>query len=419
MSEQPTIGAQHTDLEQHLIARLEEFGITRLADTTGLDRLGIPTHSCVKPGTTDVIWVYSGKGSTLYDSRVSAIMECIERTSALWDVRRVTIASASELAVERSIWPPSRFTEPKNDQLLERIAWIEAQQLGTNDKVWVPADIVFTGVRPALAVSSAFKTATSNGLGASTNRDRAIGHALAEVLERDAVSCMELRASHAGATLLGAMARMLGLSEENILDKYKDRVDLAPTLDASSLPESVTKLMRCFQHAGLTVRLKAIPNDFGVPVFGAAVIEQVTLETYLGTAGYGADFNPEVAACKALLELAQSRATDRQGAREDCGIEEKNRLSTNPSNHWLASMGNLISRFDDLEWRIPDLESSIDAYIDRFRQVGLKDIAVVDFPTWDGLSVVRVLVPGVETWHATAGESDLGPRMSKWTKNNW
>jgi len=82
-------------------------------------------------------------------------------------------------------------------------------------------------------------------------------------------------------------------------------------------------------------------------------------------------------------------------------------------------MGNLISRFDDLEWRIPDLESSIDAYIDRFRQVGLKDIAVVDFPTWDGLSVVRVLVPGVETWHATAGESDLGPRMSKWTKNNW
>ena len=58
----------------NLSKRLEEFGITRLADTTGLDYINIPTSSCVCPGTTDAIWVYSGKGTTPERSRISAII---------------------------------------------------------------------------------------------------------------------------------------------------------------------------------------------------------------------------------------------------------------------------------------------------------------------------------------------------------
>jgi ribosomal protein S12 methylthiotransferase accessory factor len=51
-----------TGLRQRLLPIIGEFGITRVASTTRLDRIGIPTASAVRPWTRDVIWVYSGKG---------------------------------------------------------------------------------------------------------------------------------------------------------------------------------------------------------------------------------------------------------------------------------------------------------------------------------------------------------------------
>ena len=42
----------------------QKIGVTRLADITNMDILGIPNYSAVLPGTEDYIWVYSGKGPT-------------------------------------------------------------------------------------------------------------------------------------------------------------------------------------------------------------------------------------------------------------------------------------------------------------------------------------------------------------------
>src|SRR6188472_3476533 len=60
-----------------------DIGITRLADITDMDVLGIPNFSAVLPGTEDYIWVYSGKGATRNHARASVIMESIERFSSL------------------------------------------------------------------------------------------------------------------------------------------------------------------------------------------------------------------------------------------------------------------------------------------------------------------------------------------------
>ena len=40
----------------------ESLGVTRLADITGLDRIGIPVYSSVVPRSDDVLSVYNGKG---------------------------------------------------------------------------------------------------------------------------------------------------------------------------------------------------------------------------------------------------------------------------------------------------------------------------------------------------------------------
>jgi YcaO-like protein with predicted kinase domain len=52
------------------LARIEPLvpaaGITRVADITSLDRIGIPVFSCIRPTAMDgAITVYNGKGATV------------------------------------------------------------------------------------------------------------------------------------------------------------------------------------------------------------------------------------------------------------------------------------------------------------------------------------------------------------------
>ncbi len=55
------------------------YGITRVADLTQLDRIGIPVYSAVVPDARDSVSVYAGKGITHEAARAGAIMEAAER----------------------------------------------------------------------------------------------------------------------------------------------------------------------------------------------------------------------------------------------------------------------------------------------------------------------------------------------------
>ena len=58
-------------------------GVTRVSDITGLDRVGIPIYSCVRPRAANgAVSVYSGKGVKDVLAKISALMEAIERYSA-------------------------------------------------------------------------------------------------------------------------------------------------------------------------------------------------------------------------------------------------------------------------------------------------------------------------------------------------
>ena len=56
---------------------LPRFGITRVANITGLDRIGIPVWICVRPHGRSLS-VSQGKGLTSELAQVSAVMESIE-----------------------------------------------------------------------------------------------------------------------------------------------------------------------------------------------------------------------------------------------------------------------------------------------------------------------------------------------------
>ena len=62
---------------------LPKIGVTRIANITDLDRVGIPVFSAIRPSAAaGAISIYSGKGATETNARISAIMESFERCLA-------------------------------------------------------------------------------------------------------------------------------------------------------------------------------------------------------------------------------------------------------------------------------------------------------------------------------------------------
>lgn len=82
---------------------LRRIGITRVADITGLDRIGIPVYNAIVPRSYDLISVYNGKGTTAPEARTSAVMEAYERYAAGLPRRPAAIGAYEELARRRAM----------------------------------------------------------------------------------------------------------------------------------------------------------------------------------------------------------------------------------------------------------------------------------------------------------------------------
>src|SRR6201999_785112 len=60
-----------------LLPHLERHGITRLANVTGLDRIGIPVYQAIRPNSRGLS-LSQGKGVDEVSAQVSALMESLE-----------------------------------------------------------------------------------------------------------------------------------------------------------------------------------------------------------------------------------------------------------------------------------------------------------------------------------------------------
>src|SRR3989337_2772973 len=85
------------------IKLLPRIGVTRIANITDLDRVGIPVFSAIRPSAAaGAISTYSGKGFTETNARISAIMESFERCLAEQPEVSINLAGI-ELEAERVI----------------------------------------------------------------------------------------------------------------------------------------------------------------------------------------------------------------------------------------------------------------------------------------------------------------------------
>ena len=362
-------------------------GITRVADITGLDRIGIPVFSCIRPVAAEgAITVYNGKGATPIAARVSAIMEGIERYSAEVHDRPTLTMTFDQIASGKKVIRPENLILPEYTEQDWPVPWYPAFDIVHNEEVWVPAHAVFHPV-PRI-MGKLFRTST-NGIASGNTLEEAIFHSLCELVERDAWSLVEA-CNHAG-----------------------------PVITDVTHPVAM-ELLDKFRIAGVEVILRDITSDFGVPTIAAVSDDLQFRDPTLLCIGMGTHLCKEIAILRALTEVAQSRATQIHGAREDTqsthflsrvGYDRAKRLH----KKWFSSEPT-ISYGDMPSYHHDDFLDDIHMVLDTLKDGGLDRVLVVNLTRPEiGIPVVRVIVPGLE--HYAMDPERLGDRCKRARRN--
>ena len=359
---------------QRIMGVLPRFGITRVADITGLDRIGIPVLAAYRPVARSLA-VSMGKGATTAAAAASAVMESIE----LWHAERPDLplqwGSAGALAeLQRVIdWSglprmPGTWFESTTPT-----AWVESVCLSDGETVLVPFECVHTDGRLPEPAGSGWFVSTSNGLASGNTVAEAQIHSLCEVIERDAVTLWRL-----------------GGDVE------------ATTIDADSVTDPVClDLLGRLRAADLAVLLHDATSDIGITTIHCTLFEQNPegpLAVYT-TCGMGCHLSPAIAVARALTEAAQSRLTLISGARDDVG-RSCYRPLPNHDRH-LASLRRASTAarraFGDLcDLSTQTLEQDLDIIIAALLRLGFEPCWVDLTKPGIGIPVGRAMVPGLE-----------------------
>jgi len=281
---------------------LSMIGVTRIANITDLDRVGIPVFSAIRPSAAaGAISIYSGKGVTDTNARISAIMESFERCLAEQPEVSINLTGVP-LDTERAVdtyesisesYPalfPDALLLPQPFSEFTKLEWVMGDDIMNDIEVFVPANAVFHPYDPCNGVKL-FRSNT-NGLASGNTIEEAVLHGLLEVIERDALSIAEYTRNPGTEIMLS--------ESDGINFELKTRLE----------------------EAGIKVKLWLLGSDVDVPTVVAALDDTVLRDPALLVMGAGSHLSPEIAITRALTEAAQSRVVQIHGAREDTDREQ-------------------------------------------------------------------------------------------------
>jgi ribosomal protein S12 methylthiotransferase accessory factor len=342
--------------------RLMDYGITRLADVTGLDSLGVPVVIAVRP-LAATLSVAQGKGATLALAKVSAAMECIEFWHAEEAVPTpvITGVPAAGLGLGYRV---SELEEDAGSLITEHtlLDWIEARSAIDDEAVLVPRSAVRISRSPGDWNPGA-PHANTNGLASGNTRAEALTHALYELAERDAMASLEL----------------LPVAERTYVD-----------------PESVGgwcgDLLDRVRGAGAWLELVWVPSRFSVPCFAAYLWREDFASAF---GGAGAHSDPAVALSRAITEAAQSRLTVIVGTRDDLAPRLYSRAmatGVRPSTPAAAVEWGVITGEFDWSFATDDAEA---AWLARHVATVTGTVPMVVDLCQGDICVVKVLCPGL------------------------
>jgi ribosomal protein S12 methylthiotransferase accessory factor len=363
----------------------KRYGITRVADTTYLDRTGIPTFSAMVPHSPDLLGVYNGKGITREGAMASAVMEATERQTGA-GIRLRTFKESLRIVNGRIDLDACGVRDDVRDRVVDCVLGTE---LLSGDAVPVPLAMVqcpWFGER-------LFGVTSTNGLASGNNLTEAIYHALCELIERHAWTIYHVRCSFMPRFYLGSAA-----SDE----------PLAPEIEMPAAEENVDRLVREMCSAGLHVRTLLL-DEPPLPVTVLAAITEVGAPLPMAHMGLGCSLSPSHAITRALTEAVQSRVVDIQAAREDilrpddpAGVvaDHARRIKEVPKNRWYYDLQATRVPFASLPDRSSDdLATDLRTVLDALRSYGISNVIAVDISPRDlPIGVVRTIVPQLDTF---------------------
>ena len=343
-------------------------GITRLADLTGLDTLGVPVFAAIRPMGRSLS-TSQGKGTTPLAAKVSALMESLETWHAEERVPdRVTTAralGAATIARARALPRRRRF------DVDARRPWVRGWSITQGRAVWLPWEAVTLDCVPAATTPPVFDV-SSNGLASGNTLGEAIVHGLCEVIERDAEAAW----------------RAHGVDARVILDT------VAPP---------VASLIEQLRRGGVRVWLWDLTSDVGVPVFGCGLMHDPREAGWRAVGfyqGFGCHLDPAIAMLRAITEAVQTRLTYVAGGRDDFFPEDYRRATDRELLHaiwsrYAAPPDESVDARVHAAPRARTVEAALDHLLARLEDAGTPEVLVADLrqPGW-GVPVVKVLVPG-------------------------
>jgi len=351
------------------------LGVTRLANVTGLDYLGIPVFMAVRPNARSIS-VSQGKGLEPASAAASAVMEALELAHAEEPNLRPRVATyagirARARAVDPSLLPRLRGMPLSRDQ---RIEWVEGIDLSDGSPIFVPFDLVhcrFDQRRQSSFLRS------SNGLSSGNVWLEAVVSGICETIERDATSLWLHRTPD---------------------ERRERRIDLRSVRD-----RDCRALIDALQSRCIAVSLWDVTTDVGVACVLCRIEEaEGNNRSALGAFwGAGCHLSREVALIRAVTEAAQARLTFIAGSRDDLYCRDYEGAQAPALIELLREEWERKQAGQRFE-RLPSgagvtFEGDLKLLLGRLRAAGLGRIVAVDL-TDDrfAIPVVRIVVPGLE-----------------------
>src|SRR6202140_3431290 len=232
------------------LAVLDAIGVTKVADLTDLDRVGIPNFMTVRPHDLGPgISYYNGKGTTRAAAYAGALMEAVERHAGERYDGPIISSSYYYLRGEHPCIDPREIHVPMVRNYSEHLMleWALGYDLVTRRATFAPLNCVMAPYSPYIAMPL-FYTST-NGLASGNTRVDAVCHALCAVVERDASALSNARAHVSRA--VAAILADIGFSAESQPERFA-----APLISLRGLPRPAAALVRKLQRAGLEVQLR-------------------------------------------------------------------------------------------------------------------------------------------------------------------
>jgi ribosomal protein S12 methylthiotransferase accessory factor len=370
------------------------MGITRVADVTGLDRVGIPVVIVCRPNSRSLA-VSQGKALDRHAAMASGVMESVESFMAERIVAPLVLGSFNDLRFTHELVDveglPRLTTSLYRDDL--PILWIEGQELNTGGSRWVPYEMVHTAYTFPTPSGTGCFVGTSNGLASGNHLLEATSHAICETIERDATTLHSMR------------------SADELVAR---RID-PTTVDDELCQEAIARIA----DAGLSIGLWNTTTDVEIASFKCMIIEGDggPLHATFASEGMGCHPDRGIALLRAITEAAQSRLTYIAGSRDDitrrdyalaADSELVDRQRASLRTDTPARFGDVPTYYgesfdDDVAWEL-----------DRLRRAGLAAVIRVDLTREEfGVPVVRVIVPGLEGPTEKIKSCRLGPRAHR------